>query len=59
MDIRTIGSMFRFYARSTINGPKNTPTTLKTWINAAAVDCISTVNAYVCIHERSIKAAAK
>lgn len=28
IDIRTIGSMFTFYAKSTINGPNNIPNTL-------------------------------
>lgn len=35
--------------RSTINGAKNAPYKLKASINPAAVDWISTVNAYVCM----------
>lgn len=57
IEINTIGSMFRFYAKFTIKGPKNTPKTLNNCIKAAAVDWISTVNAYVCIHDKRINAA--
>ncbi len=45
IDIKTIGSMFKFYDKSTIKGPKKTPSTPKIWIRAAAVDWISTVKA--------------
>lgn len=56
--MRIIGSIWIFSAKSTINGPKNTPKTLKVWINAAAIDWISTVKASVCMHANKVYAVA-
>lgn len=50
IEIIAIGFIPTLSERSTINGAKNVPYILKASIKPAAVDCISTVKAYVCIH---------